>query len=159
MANIFLDLEGTIIDLWSNPVLVNNAEMRQFLTANAVTEVRLFSFAVWSEFDQNVFNTQMKAFLEDKLSVKILDCPTVFDFMKADTKVTGVNWWQDDIHDFITMRGKVDAFRSWCRLHFDRQENILIDDVVPNLVCDNRDTGLVLEFINVNNLVDRLGDK
>lgn len=148
--NVFLDLEETVINNWDEALLVNTTRVREWLESRKVRRVHLFSFAVWNQKDQERFHKEIKPFLTKALGVSFLDCPTVEDFLLADLKVTAVHW--DSLHEFIATRGKVDAFRSWCKLHFDGKHNVLLDDVVPNAVWENRDSGLKLEFVNVKEL-------
>lgn len=148
--NVFLDLEETVIDNWDNAALVNTTKVKDWLASLGVSKVRLFSFAVYDQRDKDRFNTLLKPFLERVLEVEFLDSPSVDDFQVADTLVTGLHW--DSRHDFIQVRGKLDAFRSWCKHKFDKQHNILLDDAVPNATWKNDDSGLVLQYVNVDKL-------
>ena len=148
--NVFLDLEGTVITNWDENLLMNTTKVRLWLESLGVRKVHVFSFAVWNDRDKSVFDKQMKPFLTKALGVSFIDCPTVEDFFKADLEVTGVHW--ESLSDFVSVRGKVDAFRSWCEHKFDGQHNVLLDDVVPNAVWENKDSGLKLEFVNVTSL-------
>jgi hypothetical protein len=149
-VNVFLDLEETVINNWHDATLVNTTKVRDLLGTLGVSSVRLFSFALYHDKDRDRFNTVLKPFLERALDVKFLDSPTVEDFLLADKQITGLHW--DGITDFIQVRGKIDAFRSWCKAKFDKQHNILIDDTVPNATWHNTDTGLILQYIDVKRL-------
>ena len=129
---------------------VSGIKVNRWLKGLGVSEVRLFSFAVWDAKDQARFAREFKPWLERDLGVKFLDCPTVDDFSKADTQVTRLRW--DTRFDFTQTRGKLDGFRSWCKLNFDKQHNVLLDDVVPNATWHDTDSGLKLEFVNVRSL-------
>lgn len=150
MKNVFLDLEGTVVDNWDNAALVHTSKVCSWLQGLGVSKVRLFSFAVYDQRDKDRFNSLLKPFLQRVLGVEFLDSPSVDDFLLADTQVTGVKW--DTRHDFIRTRGKLDGFRSWCKLNFDKQHNVLLDDVVPNATWKNDDSGLVVQFVNVETL-------
>ena len=148
--NVFLDLEGTVITNWDEALLLNTSKVREWLKSLKVSQVHLFSFAVWDNKDKEIFINKIKPFLSKALDVNFLDCPSIEDFFAAELSVTGVNW--ESLHEFITVRGKVDSFRSWCKKHFDCQHNILLDDVVPNAVWEDRDSKLKLEFVNIDSL-------
>ena len=145
--NVFLDLEETVINNWTEGMLLNSSRVREWLQDLNIKQVRLFSFAIWNEKDQFRFEKEFKPVLRRALDVGFIDCPSVEDFIKADLKVTGVLW--DNLHEFAVIRGKQDAFRSWCKLHFDGQHNVLLDDTVTNGIWHNKDTNLKLEFINI----------
>jgi hypothetical protein len=148
--NVFLDLEDTVLDDWESGLLVNTEKVKTFLHSLSVTEFTVFSFAVWDESDVEVFNQRHKSLLETSLQVKVKSCPTLKDFMSADVKHTGVRFVQ--LHEFISVRGKVDAFRTWCDVHYPDQNCVLVDDTVPNLDLLNRDSGRVLRYVNVHTL-------
>jgi hypothetical protein len=148
--NVFLDLEETVINNWRDGQLVNTAKVRSLLKDLGVSSVHLFSFAVYNDADKAHFTKVLKPFLEQALEVEFLDNPSVADFKLADTQLTGIHW--DSLTDFIQVRGKIDGFRSWCKVKFDKQHNVLIDDTVPNATWHNTDTGLVLQFIDVRRL-------
>lgn len=149
-TNVFLDLEGTIISSWGENFLVNTHKVREWLASLKVNKVHVFSFAVYNEQDRTVFEKRIKPYLSKALDVVFLDCPTVEDFLAAEFAVTKVRW--ETLYEFSTVRGKVDAFYSWCKYHYDGKHNILLDDTVPNAVWEDKDTKLKLEYVNVNSL-------
>lgn len=146
---IFLDLEGTVIVDWlCDRSLCNIQKVSQFLKEQGVSEVRLFSFAVANEEDKIEFQNEIRPALETALGVKIIDCPSVEDFRKADTKVTGTNW-DHEPWEFVLQRRKAGGFRSWIAHNFPKQNVLLLDDDVPNETIINHDTGCVCELVNV----------
>ena len=150
--NVFLDLEGTVITSWGEGLLTNITKVRDALQARDTKNVRLFSFAVQNPVDQSKFRTHFKPLLEKALDVVFLDSPSVVDFQQADSAVGGFHW--DSQWEFIRVRGKADAFRSWCKVNFPGQHNILIDDAVPNATWRDADSGLVLDYVNVDSLTE-----
>jgi hypothetical protein len=150
MNNVFLDLEQTVLSSWDEGVLVNKTKVHDFLKEQKATGFHVFSFAVWNDDDVNEFNRRFKTFLENALDCKVLSCFSCADFRKADTELTGVRF--DDLTDFISVRGKVGAFQSWCELNFSGQSNVLVDDVVPNAVWNNFTTKTKCVFVNVDDL-------
>lgn len=143
----FLDLEETVIDCWQSGCLVNVNKLKNL----NMPEVTIFSFAVWDEIDQKKFATDFKPMIELALNTKVVLCPTVQDMMLADTKLTGVRW-NGDVTEFITLRGKFNAFVSWCNLFHPSADCMLVDDIVPNVDIVNRDSGRKISFLNVNSI-------
>ena len=146
---IFLDLEETVITSWSEGLLCNASRVREFLAEQEATNFTVFSFAVWNDIDKVGFEKMHRRGLERALDCKVATCPSVADFMRADTALTGVHF--DSLTDFISIRGKVGAFTNWCRFQ-EVSHALLVDDVVPNVDIVNRDTGGVIRFINVVDL-------
>jgi len=149
--NVYLDLEQTVVDSWDSGLLVNSTTVKDWLERLAVKEVSVFSFAVWNEQDQQEFWRRLHDPLTRALGVTVKQCPSFKDFMKADTEVTGVRW-DDDLTEFIAIRGKVDSFRSWCRLHHNGEHCVLVDDVVPNGFWQDVDSGFKVDYVNVTTL-------
>ena len=148
---VFLDLEETVITSWDEGLLCNASRVREFLAEQKATNFTVFSFAVWNDRDKADFERLHRRVLERALDCTVLACPSVEDFMQADTELTGVQF--DSVTDFIGIRGKVGAFTSWARFH-ELGNALLVDDVVPNLDVVNRDTGEVTRFINVKDIHD-----
>ena len=152
--SIWLDLEQTIIASFGNPELCNVQKIGAFLQANNVSEVGIFSFAIWNEADQHEFEKHIKPTIELALDVHVVTWPTVQNMMKADFEYTGVRFdtaWE--VSEFIQLRGKMGAFEHFIR---SRRPNfiraVLIDDVVTDTTITNRKTGQTIEFWNVDNL-------
>lgn len=150
IMNVFLDLEETVINNWQEGMLVNSTRVRNWLSSLGVNGVQIFSFAVWNQIDQIRFWKEINPVLTKALDVHVRLCPTTEDMLAADLAVTGVKW--ENLHEFIATRGKVDAFRSWCKHHHPHEHSILLDDTVPNAVWEDFDSGLMLHFLNVKTL-------
>ena len=146
---VFLDLEETVINNWNEGLLCNATRVREFLAAQEAKSFTVFSFAVWDQQDQDDFDRLHRRGLERALDCKVAACPSVDDFMRVDTELTGVHF--DSLTDFISIRGKVGAFTNWCRFH-GLTRAVLVDDVVPNVDIVNRDNGDLIRFINVDSL-------
>lgn len=147
---VFLDLEETVINNWDEGLLVNTTRVRDFLKQQNASEFTVFSFAVWNDRDKADFDRVHRRTLERALDCRVAACPSVEDFMLADTAFTGVRF--SDLTDFISVRGKPGAFHNWCRLNHPTENCLLVDDVVPNLDLVNRDTGVTVRLVNVTEL-------
>mgnify|MGYP003333734233 FL=1 len=146
---VFLDLEQTVITDWYDGYLANTTQVREFLATQKVTQFTVFSFAVWDQKDQDEFDSRHRRVLEKALDCRVAACPSVNDFMRVDTELTGVHF--DSLTDFISIRGKVGAFTNWVR-HHGLSHALLVDDVVPNVDILDRDSGDVIRFVNVDSL-------
>ena len=144
--DVFLDLEQTVLNNWDEGLLINATRVREFLAAQGATQFTVFSFAVWNEKDQQDFERLHRSGLERALDCTVDACPSVEDFMAADTQLTGLHF--DSLTDFISIRGKVGAFTNWVRFQ-GICHAVLLDDVVPNVDIVSRDTGDVIRFVNV----------
>lgn len=146
--NVFLDLEETVIDSWNSGLLINVQKLKDFLNEQKVKEVRIFSFAIWDEADQRDFAARLLDPIERALGVGVLSCPSVAELLRVEKEFTSTFF--DSLTDFISLRGKTGAFRTWCEAMHPGEVSVLIDDVVPNACWINSDTGTDLKFVNVN---------
>lgn len=149
-TNLFLDLEETIIDNWDSGLLINSAQIREYIEKNRIKGFRIFSFAIWTEENMKEFNKRHRRMLEKALDSRIIECNTCEEFRNSDTEFTGVRF--DGVTDFISIRGKVGAFINWCESRFSGQHNTLIDDVVPNGIWHNQSSNTICKFIHIGNL-------
>lgn len=148
---IFLDLEGTVINQWATAIPINVEPIRKFLRDHNVNEVRIFSFAIWHPHDVENFKDRIGPMLEDLLDVRISGIVSVADMRCSDTQFTGVHF--DSETDFIAIRGKDGAFTTWCLANHRGQESVLIDDVVPNRSLKDFDTETIITTVNVEKIL------
>lgn len=162
MTTLYLDLEGTVITSFDDALLANTCRVRDFLDANSDldrADVRVFSFAVYNDKDKDVFVRTMKAMLERALGVTITQWPSLYDMALASQKLSGHRWIdQDDgsmdVHDYISIVGKVNAFEDWANYHHAQGGRVvLLDDIVPMKTVINETLNLQINYINVEKLV------
>lgn len=133
-SRVFVDLEGTLIDSFGNRcALTDNIDkIRATILDTGVTKIDIFSFAIFSKSDVEVFDQKLRVPLEKMLGVSIGKCITVPEMMAADLKVSKTHW-DGDLGEFLTCRGKAGAFESWCKHTAPNDSfNILIDDIVDD---------------------------
>ncbi len=153
MKKIFLDLEGTVITTWGDAMLCNTAVVGKFLKAEGVTEVDIFSFAVYDDADRQSFNNGIKKALEmSSLGVTINHCPTVDDMMRVVKRFTMTAWTRQEM---LSVWGKYRTFVDYCRAQYKDMECVLVDDVVPNMTIVDHDKNLTIRFVNVETLLPR----
>lgn len=123
---IYLDLEGTIIKSWHNPVFINIRKIRKYLRENNVKEIGIYSFAIYDDADRNEFNASMKDSIENLLNVKVIKVLTVDEIQKIICS-------SDNMHNFLTMDlGKYLSFLKYCMVKHKGRVATLIDDAVPD---------------------------
>lgn len=148
MKRVFLDLEGTIIDMWDNPVLINVDKIRDFLAKHNVSEIEIFSFAIWDENDVNAFD-DIKESLEKNLCVNIKTTHPLNDVSKI---VNKFNHFQLKAIETASLWGKARSFEDFIDATHENSHCILIDDIIPMKRIENKDTGNIIELINVDSL-------
>lgn len=130
-TKIFLDLEDTVITTWEDGTLINSQVVRGWLDGFNVTQVRIFSFAIWNAKDSMDFVTKgHKAALERALEVDIVEWLSVEEMVEISRAHTQIQWM--DRQDFMQLRGKHGAFFDVCKARESDCMCILLDDAVPH---------------------------
>ena len=146
----FLDLEGTIITDWNDPVLDNFQTVKDHFKKISISQVGIFSFAIRNEKDKERFQQpDLKLWLENAYDLEFMAFPSVDDMMEQIFRQHG-----DSLapYEFVNLYRKAKAFRDYCNLNYSEFNCYLIDDVVPNEVTVNRKTCRIVETINVRDL-------
>lgn len=144
---VFLDLEDTIIRSWGEPDLMNAQKIRVWLDKHDVSELHIFSFAIWDHHDQVHFEKTMKMPLERVCGRDILSWMSVHEMQRASTDFTRLRWL--DQRDFMQIRGKHGAFFDVCKATQKDAHCVLLDDAVPRetLLCHS--LGLQLDLVPI----------
>lgn len=147
---IFVDLEGTVIEDWdSGRLMIDHIQaIQHLLTSRQVAEIHIFSFAIHNSTDQERFALEIQPHLESRLGVRIVGVPTIVEMMEVDRQ-----WRQcrlDDLTEFILIRGKQGAFESWAAMKHPGGSTTLIDDVVRNVDIMNLDTRTEISCRNIH---------
>jgi len=151
----FFDLEETLITDWQNPVLTNVEKVRALVAVSAITEVRIFSWAIWDQSDADKFNREMKDWIENAFGFKIIEIILKHDAIATVAKRRGLSVDMKnpmDIADIANNIGKDGIFTEFC---FARERDcicVLVDDVVPNRTIEDHDLKVIVELINVDDL-------
>lgn len=148
MKKVWLDLEETIIDSWSSGLLVNTSKVRKWISDQAVTNVSIWSFAIWDEKDWNEFSSSgIKNTLERALNVEIYEYLCVDDVQKKVFEYENVHY--ESRSDFMSLNGKHWSFIKYCMHHQQGHECILLDDVVPSWVLLEPKTNTIVRLVNI----------
>ena len=152
----WLDLEQTIIASWDDVFLINVGSIKEFLKDRGITEVGIFSFAIYNEADKEEFQKNVKPIIERALGVTVILWPSVRDMIRIDKQYTGDHFdSENEVHDYIQFRGKKDGFINYINATCNFDTAILIDDVVPDLTLSHRFDGWSIELWNVDSLGKR----
>lgn len=68
----YFDLEETVIESWTDPILVNKATIERFIEENGIKDVHIFSAAIWNDRDKQIFERDLKSWIERVFSINIL---------------------------------------------------------------------------------------
>ncbi len=149
--NIFLDLEGTIINNWNEGLLINPQKIKNFIhsTANVYNRsVTIFSFAIYDENDREEFVTSgMKEAIENSIDCMITNVLNVKEIQKAVYEYEKVKY--DSIFEFIQMNGKQWSFIKYCMIKHVGETSILIDDCVGSIDIIDRKQGTEIILHNI----------
>lgn len=149
----YIDLEQTILESWQDPLLINVSKIRDFLKERQITEVSIFSYAIYNDNDKRIFADQIKPNIERALGVTVMGWPSVQDMIREEKKYTGIVFDQAyEVAEYIQLRGKKDGFINYVQGTCDFETAILIDDVVPDLTLSHRFKGWSIELWNVDSL-------
>lgn len=147
MRKIFFDLEGTLINSWSDVSLCNIERVRNIIKEHGITEISIFSFAIDNENDVRTFEKDgFKNFIERAYEIKIVECPTTKEIMSVCLKYSGNLF---DLFEFKSVWGKTRAFQEYCTALYKDTACMLIDDVVPNTTLYMHDKGLTISTIKI----------
>ena len=146
----FLDLEETIITDFRSPVIMNLEVVKEHFQKVGVSQVHVFSAAIWDEREKKEFNQpNFKPWLERVFGLEIVSFPTMKEVMDEILWKTGTFW---ELTDFIAIWQKRRAFQDFCRLVHPDKNCFLIDDSVENEIILNRDSGRFIELIQIDDL-------
>ena len=146
----FLDLEGTIITNWNDPVLENFQTVKDHFKRIGVSQVGIFSFAIRSEKDKERFQLpDFKPWLERVYELEFMTFPSVDEMVEQLLWKSGDSWAP---YEFVNTWGKAKAFRDYCNLNYSDYNCFLIDDVVADEIVIDRRSGRIVETINVKSL-------
>ena len=140
----FFDLEQTLMESWECPVPMNKQLVDEWKENFSISEIFIFSFAIWDEKDKETFNSQMKWRLEKFFGFTIVDVVTkdeVFQTIKNHRKIAM------DEHDFTDFFNKENSFLEWARIKFEDDKIFLFDDMVSNMSVTDSDKQLEINFI------------
>ena len=148
-----IDLEETIIRSWDDPILINVQRIKEFLQKRSISEINIFSYAIYDDKDKHVFANDVKPCIERALGVSVLSWPSVQDIIREEKKFNNVIFDPHyEVSEYIQLRGKKDGFINYVQSKYDFDLAILIDDVIPDITVTHRTNGWSIELWNVNSI-------
>lgn len=143
----YFDLEETVIESWTDPILVNKTTIERFIEENGIKDVHIFSAAIWNDRDKHIFERDLKSWLERVFNINIVSWPSMEDAMK-ETCWKGTIF--ENVTEFLCMLGKKRAFEDWCKMKHHRDSHcILLDDSFEDEVLTNRVHNTIIEVVNI----------
>jgi len=155
---VFLDLEDTVIDVFSRERfthLMNIAPVRDFIAAQAPDAVRLFSFALWSDHCVEQFRRRFEQPLNEALGTTLDMCDTfTTDKLFKLCRQKGLVF--EDDNECMLFHGKDFGFQHFIELSpgFDDMEVVLVDDSVTSKTIQYPGRNLAIRMVNVNELLN-----
>jgi len=154
MGVLYLDLEGTIIKDWQEPVILWSKvdRIKRMIeideTQGELGKLGIFSWAIWDDKDKQKFEDTLYKPISNAIGMQIdLDSiPSVDDLVTLFSTEGYTRHERQDIFDFYN---KESAFIKYCRLHYKEGSFILMDDVVTTFLYRTQE--LRVGGIDVNN--------
>lgn len=147
----YFDLEETLITSWVDTLLCNKEKVEAFIKQHNVKEVHIFSAAIWDDYDKNIFEKNLKGWLEGVYNISIISWPSMKDVW-AKTNWKTVKF--DNVSEFIMIIGKKRMFEDWCKLMHHRDSHcILLDDSFEEESLISKVHNTIIEVVDINKVV------
>lgn len=153
---VFLDLEGTVISMIDDPVLMNMSKVGHWLKNEKVDNFGIFSFAIDNKEERDEFTRGwVYKTLEQRFDRPIGRIVTTEEAMKGACGINRVSF--EGLWEFKQLWGKERGFIDFGRQMFNNFEVpielVLLDDMVPNMIVELPDINLTIRLVNVDSLV------
>ncbi len=147
----YFDLEETLITSCVDTLLCNKEKVEAFIKQYNVKEVHIFSAAIWDDYDKNIFEKNLKEWLEGVYNISIISWPSMKDVW-AKTNWKTVKF--DNVSEFIMIIGKKRMFEDWCKLIHHRDSHcILLDDSFEEESLISKVNNTIIEVVDINKVV------
>ncbi len=151
-VSVWIDLEETLIKSWFDHFLTPEfPKVKKFVESLPVNRVNIFSYAIWGDEDETTFEETLQGWLEDQLEYVIEKCPSVNKMITSTRHFQGIIYV--DVNDYINLVPKWLGFYYYIsNLQSYNTTYYLIDDAVPNMTINVKESGNIFKFINVKDL-------
>lgn len=151
--HLYLDLEGTIIDLWDSETdAVRNQQIYDIMHSVEWHSINIFSFAIDNGIDEDIFNIRWRPQLE-----KIYDKP--FDNIITTRMVCMevINGCDGVAQHYVKCRiGKETSFIKYMNnAAHPGDECVLIDDLVTTSYMHNLERNVLVKMLNVVDVTEQ----
>ena len=138
--NLFLDLEGVIIDDWHSgiPLLGNLAGIKQWVKLDKPDKIFIFSAAVWNDEDKQKTIKHLVPFIEIEIGQAI---DGVISMEEATNGLIEKIGFFDSVTDVLCSIGKDHLYNLWARKFHKHECSTLIDDSFGSSSCTYNEAG------------------
>ena len=153
---VFVDLEETLIQAWTEPKLLfeNIKSIKHFCILNDVTCITIFSLAIANTRDKKIFFERILPLFDSLLDLEV-DVITMDEIRDIIVCGTCLNFKLSEWVDVFPFNGKSQPFLEMIRASdVEVKENetfVLFDDIVDNMDVHLKDTNTKIQFIRVQN--------
>lgn len=136
--NLFLDLEGVIIDDWFSclPLWQNLRGIKKYIEMHKPNKIFIFSGAVWDINDKTKCENHLVPFIEREIGQQIDEVISMQDAVDRLQPKVG---FFDSITDVLACFGKDHLCELYVRKFHPSERSTLIDDSFGNRHCFFRD--------------------
>jgi hypothetical protein len=159
MNILFLDLEDTVIEPvpngWANTHMINTDKIEKFIVDKNITDLRIFSFAVWDQKQKSQFEFWVQKAIERRFGMSFSQVPTIDDdILPACCKQKGLVVELTEFSDMVEFWGKDLSFilcmKEWFKNNKEKHEVFLLDDSVNDMSFDLKQENIVGHIINID---------
>lgn len=147
---IFIDLEDTVINNWHDGQLLTHGvyKIQQILEKEypRVTDLNIWSYAIWNNDDLDRFNKIYRKWLEEVFGMNIDLVFSVHQIRNLIYSYEHIEY--EDRNEFMQMNGKFLSFMKYGQLYKDR-DFVLFDDLVPNSLLTFHDLNTTIRTIKI----------
>ena len=138
--NLFLDLEGVIIDDWHSgiPLWENLFGIREWIRLYKPNKIFVFSAAVWNDEDKQKAIKYLVPFIEIEIGQMIDGVISMEEACEGLVEKIG---FFDSVTDILCSIGKDHLYNLWVRKFHKHEHSTLIDDSFGSCSCTYNETG------------------
>lgn len=146
----YFDLEETLITSFNKPTLVNENTIEDYILLNNIKEIGIFSAAINDTRDKGHFIDNIKAGIEKRYNVTIVEERILMLQQLADMFMDTFNISMS-VSEMLSLYGKDGIFKRYCKVTYKTNKRCyLIDDSYENELNVYSNRNLFIEIININ---------
>jgi len=156
---IFFDLEDTVIDSFMNDErFINVVQMKNFIKDRNITEVEIFSRALWEKKERIHFDKRVRKNFPIVLGIEVIGNPVINpELIRMICKLKHINTMSNG--DFFDFFGKQDSFMLMVEFLIDYKNCrdthfILVDDMVKTMNIEFVHRNVTVETINIRDIIN-----
>lgn len=126
--NLYLDLEGTLIRGFNNPSILHKDIVIDFIKQYQPTNIYVFSYAISSEEDKEVFKKTLESLLSKEFNIQFNGVISIDDMIRTISQYD-INCPQN-FSLFPNYYSKKTAFMKYCSSLKNSDNHLLLDDSI-----------------------------